>query len=189
MANQSVSMNLQQNPAQKLHSSIQANEVNSKNKAKGKTYGEPLGKDSFLKLLVTQLQHQDPTKPMEDKEFIAQMAQFSSLEQMNKISNELEKMNMNTRAGEAYSLIGKYIHATDVKGGKSITGEVSHVTKAEDNIYANVAGFEIPLDQINAVFPAGTNNGKSIVTDIKAESGEKIEAAQKYDEQSKISNK
>ena len=45
-----------------------------------------LGKDDFLKILVTQLQNQDPTKPMDDTQFIAEMAQFSSLEQMQNVS-------------------------------------------------------------------------------------------------------
>jgi flagellar basal-body rod modification protein FlgD len=45
-----------------------------------------LGKDAFLQLLVTQLQHQDPTKPMDDTAYIAQLAQFSSLEQLTQIA-------------------------------------------------------------------------------------------------------
>ena len=49
-----------------------------------------LGRDAFLKLLVTQLQHQDPTKPQADGEFIAQLAQFSSLEQLSQIQTTLQ---------------------------------------------------------------------------------------------------
>ncbi|WPK11950.1 flagellar hook assembly protein FlgD [Lysinibacillus louembei] len=54
------------------------------------TGNSALGKDAFLKLLITQLQNQDPTNPMNDREFIAQMAQFSSLEQMQNMTKAIE---------------------------------------------------------------------------------------------------
>jgi flagellar basal-body rod modification protein FlgD len=49
-----------------------------------------LGRDAFLQLLTTQLAHQDPTAPQADGEFIAQLAQFSSLEQLTQMSKTLE---------------------------------------------------------------------------------------------------
>jgi flagellar basal-body rod modification protein FlgD len=51
---------------------------------------QSLGKDAFLSLLITQLQHQDPTAPQADGEFIAQLAQFSTLEQLQQINTTLE---------------------------------------------------------------------------------------------------
>lgn len=53
---------------------------------------DPLGRDAFMKLLLTQLQHQDPTQPQADGEFLAQLAQFSSLEQLQQMNAKLETM-------------------------------------------------------------------------------------------------
>lgn len=54
-----------------------------------------LGKDEFLQLLVTQLRYQDPMEPMKDNEFIAQLAQFSTLEQMKNVAQGIEQLNEN----------------------------------------------------------------------------------------------
>jgi flagellar basal-body rod modification protein FlgD len=106
-------------------------EVESYNKAlqKGaaKTPGA-LGKDDFLKLLIVQLQNQDPTKPLEDKEFIAQMAQFSSLEQMVEMNKTLGNLITDNKSGVAYSLLGRHVEVFDEATGGSVSGVVDEVS-------------------------------------------------------------
>ncbi len=70
---------------------------------------DALDKDDFLKILITQLSHQDPTAPMQDKEFIAQMAQFSSLEQMTNMSNQFSQLSGMLQSGQAISMIGRNV--------------------------------------------------------------------------------
>lgn len=66
--------------------------LSNNKKVEKRTGNSILGKDDFLKILITQLQHQDPTNPVEDKEFIAQMAQFSTLEQMQNMTKAMEDL-------------------------------------------------------------------------------------------------
>lgn len=92
-----------------------------------------LGKDEFLKLMLTQLKYQNPLEPMSDNEFIAQMAQFSSLEQMQNVNTNLESLTALTQMSAldvstsfAVSLIGKEIGYLD-NGGVRQKGIVSSI--------------------------------------------------------------
>ncbi len=116
-------------------------QVESFNKTLGsqRTYKSELDKDDFLKILLTQLTHQDPTKPMEDKEFIAQMAQFSSLEQMTNMTREFGKMQNIIAANQAVNLIGKNVQITD--GDQVVSG-----------IVEEVAGHEYPQLLVNGKY-------------------------------------
>jgi flagellar basal-body rod modification protein FlgD len=86
-----------------------------------------LNKDDFLKLLVTQLQHQDPLNPLDDKEFIAQLAQFSSLEQMSNVASGIEALTKTVAKQESLSA-ASYIGKNVVADGKTITKLDSGVT-------------------------------------------------------------
>ena len=74
-----------------------------------KEISRSMGKEEFLKLLITQLQHQDPTSPMEDREFIAQMAQFSELEQMTNLNKTIGQMQNFSLTNNAFNLLGKNV--------------------------------------------------------------------------------
>jgi flagellar basal-body rod modification protein FlgD len=85
-----------------------------------------LGKQDFLKLLMAQLQNQDPMKPMDDTQMIAQMAQFSALEASQQLNATMQASNNMQTVFQAGALIGKYIQANQTDG-TSTTGAVTSV--------------------------------------------------------------
>ncbi len=114
----------------------------------GKAFKPDLDKDDFLKILITQLQHQDPTNPMQDKEFIAQMAQFSSLEQMTNMASSFGKLSSVLNSSEAQSLLGRTVEVLD--GDKAIYGKVSQVVRGEFPLVM-VNGSFYDLEQVSKV--------------------------------------
>jgi len=128
------------------------NQVNTYNKSlavEGRKTSSQLGKDDFLKLLITQLQNQDPTSPMEDTEFISQMAQFSSLEQMTNMSTSFNKMASFLNSSEAYSTLGKTVELNI--GDTTTTGVVEGATRG-DNPQILVNGMYYNMDKISAIY-------------------------------------
>lgn len=88
-----------------------------------------LDKDDFLKILLTQLTNQDPTDPMKDKDFIAQMAQFSSLEQMTNMSTGFQKVSGLLASSQAVGSLGRWVEIADA--GQTVKGEVRQVTPGD----------------------------------------------------------
>ncbi len=80
--------------------------------------GKPgeLGRDDFLNLLVTQLQYQDPLNPMDSTDFTAQLAQFSSLEQLSNMSAQLKELNQSQAAFANSQAVGYIGHTVLSKG-------------------------------------------------------------------------
>lgn len=102
-----------------------------------------LGEDAFLKLLTTELQNQDPLKPMDDTQSVAQMAQFSALQAQNELKTSFENFQSNFGVLQASSLIGKKatVSSTDASGNSStITGTVSTIAVQNGKPYFTMTG-------------------------------------------------
>ncbi|HDQ39880.1 MAG TPA: flagellar hook assembly protein FlgD [Desulfonatronum sp.] len=103
-----------------------------------------LDRNAFLRLLTTQLAHQDPLNPMEDKEFVAQLAQFSSLEQLNNISEslgEFKEVFARQELQNAVSFIGKEIRAEGwsiSKNGTAVSSFSYELPEVAEKLYMNI---------------------------------------------------
>jgi len=97
---------------------------------------------SFLRLLVAQMKNQDPTKPMESTEYVAQLATFSQVEQSIQMNTKLEQMLRASSMSQADALIGREITSAD---GKT-TGLVEEVRLTATGLIAVLAdGKEVPV--------------------------------------------
>ena len=123
---------------------------NAKNTAEnGRTASSELGKDDFLKLLITQLQNQDPTSPMENTEFIAQMAQVSSLEQMTNMSTSFTQLANTLSASEASTTVGKRVEVQ--LEGATISGVVEPATRGQSPM-VQINGNFYDLEKISKIY-------------------------------------
>lgn len=121
--------------------------------AKSKTAA--LGQNDFLKLLAKQFQTQDPMKPMEDTAFIAQMAQFTSLEQSSSMASQLTAMNAKQDLATANSYLGRLVTVSDGKGGTTV-GEATGVEVADGVPRLVVGDYTYALNSVVRVSPKPT---------------------------------
>jgi flagellar basal-body rod modification protein FlgD len=136
---------------------------------------DTLGKDAFMKLLVNQLKNQDPTSPADSSQYIAQLAQFSSLEQMQELNDNivglavLQQNNaLMSQLTQSSSLIGQQVRYTDPTSNESKVGTVSSVRIENDLAQLSINGGNVPLGNVTEVLgtPAEpdtteTNTGNS----------------------------
>lgn len=107
-----------------------------------KSTSSAMGKNEFLKILAAQLQNQDPMNPSSNTEFVAQLAQFSSLEQLQNIANSLSAMSLLQSAG----LIGKT--AVAQFNDTNITGTVESIMLQDSIAYVLIEETYVPLSSI-----------------------------------------
>ena len=118
--------------------------------------GSSMGMEDFLKILLTQLTYQDPLQPMDNQEFMAQMAQFTALEQSQQVNEKISLLVANQAALQSIGLIGRAVDLTTAEGNKlsgtvsalSLSGESPSLT-VTTSAGATLAG--VSLSQITAV--------------------------------------
>lgn len=109
-----------------------------------KTTNNELGKDAFLQLLVTQMQYQDPLNPNTDTDYIAQLATFSQLEQLQNLSSA-------TTNSQAYSLVGKTV-VVKSDDSKYVTGQVDYVYTSGTTTKLSINGTLYNSTQLDTVY-------------------------------------
>ncbi|MCL2151607.1 MAG: hypothetical protein FWH57_01410 [Oscillospiraceae bacterium] len=126
----------------------------SVNEDSPRNVGSTMGKNDFLMLLAAQLRYQDPLNPQSDSDFAAQLAQFSSLEQMQNMNETLSSM----ASYQAYSFVGKFvIAAANVDGVFSeIPGVVDCIFSRKGITYAQIGEYVVPISAITDVFDASS---------------------------------
>lgn len=142
-------LNTTMSASEKFAVENEVNNFNKMNAVNGRKVNNQLGKDDFLKLLITQLSNQDPTNPMENTEFIAQMAQFSSLEQMTNMNESFGRMASMINSSQAATTIGKIV---EIDAGDTTTRGVVEATTMGQNPQVLVNGMYYDLNKINAIY-------------------------------------
>lgn len=113
---------------------------------------QELGRDSFMSLLVSQLKNQDPLAPTSNDEMLAQLAQFSSLEQLEELNDNLVGLAVLQQSNalmdqltSSSALIGQHVKYTDPDSGDDAWGDVGSVKITDGLAVLNIGGKDVPL--------------------------------------------
>ncbi len=122
-----------------------------------------MGQEDFLKIFVAQMRYQDPLSPTNDKEFMSQMAQFSTLEQMVNLNTKISNLSFLLATGfdstNAFNMIDKVVEI-DIGKDEPIKGVVDKVLQKNGEFLVEVKGVLYSLTQILSV-TRGENNGEN----------------------------
>lgn len=125
--------------------------------------GGTLDKNDFLKLLVTQLQHQDPTNPMDNMQFTQQLAQFASVEQLQNLNSNLTGSERAQQISRLQGLVGKEVSYTIPNSNDPEAeparrkGTVDAIRILEDQTLALINGEEVDISQIDTIIRQDVN--------------------------------
>lgn len=105
----------------------------------------------YMKLLVAQLQNQNPLEPLDNNEMASQLAQFSQLEQLESLNSSFQEVLTNTQLSYASSLIGKQVGFFNPADGTPMMGIVEQIAIDDEQVLLKVGEYLIGLGDIQAV--------------------------------------
>ena len=110
--------------------------------------------EDFIKMMITQLQNQDPMEPAKNEELLAQMSQIGQLETSTQLQTSLKSVTLQTQIGSASALIGKSVQGID-DNNNPIEGVVNSVKVAGDSVQLNLdSGMSVALTNVSSIGPA-----------------------------------
>ncbi len=118
-----------------------------------------LGEGAFMQLLLAQLKNQDPLKPMENTEFISQMAQFNSLSELMSLNKTMGELMTAQLVTQGSTMIGKTISA-NLDTGKTVEGVVSGMQIRDDEVTLTVNGTQVPMSAVRVVTDTAVDGGQ-----------------------------
>lgn len=162
------------------NSTSNTNSTSSTSKSSSSSAANILGKDDFLKLLITELKYQDPTDPMDNYEYISQMSTFSSLEQIQNLNTTMTSM-ADTLNGtllpsmllqQSSSMIGKAVTYTQTttSGGTSTTAELEGVVESvvmkDGGLYYVIDGEKIAASSVTSMAEGSFSTNDQLLIEI-----------------------
>lgn len=123
----------------------------------------------FLKLMIAELQNQDPLNPMDNEALLSQINQIRQISSNTKLIDTLDRLSRGQELASASSLLGQIIRGMTEEGDK-VVGNVERVGVEEGKVYLHVGELKVPMKNVAEMFPAGTD-----VSEILAEESEMTE--------------
>ena len=114
--------------------------------------------EDFIKMMITQLQNQDPMEPAKNQELLAQMSQIGQLQSATSLQESLKGMVLQNQIGSASSLIGKTVQGLDSQDDP-VTGVVNSVKVADDGVSLELdSGKSLLLSRVTQISPSSTSS-------------------------------
>jgi len=145
-----MTINTEMSPAELQELNYKVDGFNAKIRELNQGSKNSLSEADFMKLLVTQLRNQDPTKPLEDKEFITQMTQLTSLKQLNEMISTMQTFSKELAFTRTLGLVNKWV-VYDQGDGKTAQGLVESIRVKNGQTFLNVNNEEIALEQVSEI--------------------------------------